>query len=115
MKLTMHFLNVKNSPALDERIEKKSSKLEKYTTKECQLKWSCYAKEGRQVVELLLVGEKGELQAKANNSNLYKAMDLAVEKLEKQLHKNKQQVKQKLHRKQADLVILERSRSKSCH
>ena len=89
MKVTISFLNLEHTPALDERIQEKSAKLEKFIDGEINLKWSCYVKEGQHYAEVDLNGPTFHYHATGHTDNLYKTIDVAVEKLEKQLSKKK--------------------------
>lgn len=106
MKVTISFLHLEHTPALDERIEEKSERLQKYLGKNSHVKWSCYIKNNLHYAELDLTGKGQDFHAAAHSDNLYKTLDIVVEKLEKQLKKRKDKLKNKLHRK-SHLVLVQ--------
>ena len=108
MKITITFLHLEHTESLDERIREKSQKLKKFFQGEPHIKWTCYVKNGRHYAEVSIHGgKKSNYHATAHSENLYKTIDLAVEKVEKQLHKHKDKVKNKIHKKKKEKVILE--------
>jgi putative sigma-54 modulation protein len=107
MKVTISFKHLEHTPALDKKINDKSSKFEKYFEGKGSIKWTCYVKDGYHYSEAHLYGPQFEYYAKAKSENLYKSFDMVVSKLEKQLDKKKNLVKNKLHRKREPLVILD--------
>jgi putative sigma-54 modulation protein len=110
MKITISFKNLKHTPALDLRIKEKSAHLNKFFEEEStRINWVCYVKEGVHYAEVSLHGLHKDYHATAKADNLYKTFDLAVSKLEKQLAKKKDKVKNKLHknRRGTEIVILD--------
>lgn len=107
MKLTVAFKHLEHTPSLDERIEEKSQKLIKYLGEDVHVNWICSAKDGEHVAELDVRGPSFEYFAKASSSNLYKSFDLAISKVEKQLAKKKEKMKNKIHRRGQEVVILD--------
>jgi len=89
MKVTITFLHLEHTEALDERIYEKSAKLEKFIDGEINLKWSCYVKEGNHYAEVDLNGPTFHYHATGHTDSLYKTIDVVVDKLEKQLCKKK--------------------------
>ena len=107
MKVTIEFLHLDHTPSLDERITEKSQKFEKYFEHDTKLKWTCFVKEGVHYAECTLKSSHHNFYAKAKADSLYKTIDLACEKLERQVVKKKEKIKNKLHRKKPVLVINE--------
>ena len=105
MKVTISFIHMEHTPALDERINEKSSKFEKYFEGDGRIKWTCYVQDKKHYSEVHLYGPHGQWHATAAADNLYKSMDLVVEKLEKQVDKSKHKVKNKIHRGKFPLEI----------
>lgn len=89
MKVTISFLHLEHTEALDERIHEKSAKLKKFIDGEINLKWSCYVKEGNHYAEVDLNGPTFHYHATGHTDSLYKTIDVVVDKLEKQLSKKK--------------------------
>jgi putative sigma-54 modulation protein len=107
MNLKITFKNLDHTPALDERIREKTEKLDKYFSKETIVKWTCYCKEGSQIAEIVFRGPRFEAKASGKSGNLYKSLDKAVNKMEKQLCKHKEKSKNRMHKKDCTPVILD--------
>lgn len=86
-----------HSSALDERIHEKSETFEKYFQGYTNLNWFCYTQNGQHWAELKLHGPKFDFFAKACADNMYKALDLVVEKMERQIEKQKTAKGSKIH------------------
>jgi|GEM_PF-269678 len=98
MKLKISFKHLKHTPALDERIKQKSEKFEKYFQGNISLEWVCWVHENEHWAELKLHGPKFDFFAKACADNMYKSLDLVVDKMERQIEKEKDIKRNKLHR-----------------
>ncbi|MGB0452724.1 MAG: ribosome hibernation-promoting factor, HPF/YfiA family [Bacteriovoracaceae bacterium] len=107
MRVTIEFQQLEHTPSLDEKIKQKSQKFEKYFRNEVGLKWRCYVKSGVHHAECTIHGHRETIHAKAHSDNLYKTLDKVCEKLEKQINKSKQKVKNKIHRKQGNVIFFE--------
>lgn len=106
MKITTSFLHLEHTNALDEKINESSAKLGKFFKDKGTLKWSCYVKNGQHYAEVYFHAPHCEYHAKAFSENLYHSIDLAVEKIEKQVHKKKDKYN-KLHREHSEMIILD--------
>jgi putative sigma-54 modulation protein len=98
MKVQISFKNLKHTDAIDQKIREKSLKLEKYLGDQTSLNWTCYIKEGKHYSDLKLIGPRFEFNAKASSDNMYKTLDLAISKIEKQIHKKKDLWKNKINK-----------------
>jgi len=98
MKLTLFFKNIDHTPALDYRIEQKSEHLSKFFDGGFEVQWYCYAKTGFHSADICVIGPRYRLRATASDDNLYKCLDQVVDKMEKQLHKRKDKIREKIHR-----------------
>lgn len=107
MKVTISFIHMEHTPALDERISEKSEKFSKFFQGDGRIKWTCYVQDQKHYAEAHLYGPHGQWHASAGADNMYKSLDLVVEKLEKQLDKQKHKVKNKVHRGKTPLEIYE--------
>jgi putative sigma-54 modulation protein len=106
MKITTSFLHLEHTPALDEKIKKESERLAKFFSDKGTLKWSCYVKNGVHTAELNYLAPGCEFHAKASSENLYQSIDMAVEKIEKQVSKKKDKYN-KVHRERTQMIILD--------
>lgn len=108
MKLTISFKHLEHTPALDARIQEKARRFEKFLGGELDVKWTCTTDQGVHHTDIALNGPSFHFQASADSENLYKSFDLAVNKLEKQLQRQKAKWRNKLHRPgHKDLTYLE--------
>jgi putative sigma-54 modulation protein len=97
MKLTISFKHLDHTPALDERIREKSEKLLKYFQGNTNVHWVCWIKGDQHFAELKVHGPKFDFFAKAHTDNMYKTLDIVVEKMERQMEKQKDMMRDKLH------------------
>lgn len=107
MKVTISFIHMDHTPALDERIHEKSEKFDKFFDGNGHIKWTCYVKDQKHYAEAHMFGPHGDWHASACADNMYKSLDLIVEKLEKQIDKTKSKLKNKVHRGKVPLEIFE--------
>lgn len=98
MKLKISFKNLSHTEALDGRIKEKSEKFTKYFEGNTNINWFCGVHNGEHWAEIKFHGPKFSFFAKASSDNLYKCLDLVVEKMERQIEKQKDQKKDKLHK-----------------
>jgi putative sigma-54 modulation protein len=97
MKLKISFKHLKHTPALDERIKEKSEKLEKYFEGNTSVSWVCWVNGDEHWAEIKCHGPKFDFFAKACSDNMYKSLDLCIEKMERQFDKQKDIYKNKIH------------------
>lgn len=92
MKLNIRGKNLSVTPAIKEYIEKKLSKLDKYfkdgdnTTSNVIIK----TRANKDVIEVTILKDSMVIRAEVMDDDLYTAIDLVVEKLERQIRKNKE-------------------------
>ena len=85
------------TPAISDYVRKKVERCERYFD---HLVWAqviLYVEKYRQVAEIVIHASKTTFRSKEESIDLYAAVDLAVDKIEKQLKKYKE--KEKVHRK----------------
>lgn len=97
MKLKITFKHLDHTPALDERIREKSEKFEKYFQGNTTVQWFCWVHNDEHWAEIKVHGPKFDFFAKACADNMYKSLDLVVEKMERQIEKQKDQLRNKMH------------------
>ena len=98
MKLKITFKHLDHTPALDERIKEKSEKFEKYFEGNVTCSWVCWVHGNEHWAEVKVHGPKFDFFAKASADNMYKSLDLVVEKMERQFEKVKDQKRNKMHK-----------------
>ena len=97
MKLKITFKHLDHTPALDERIREKSEKFEKYFQGNTTVQWFCWVHNDEHWAEIKVHGPKFDFFAKAYADNMYKSLDLVVDKMERQVEKQKDQKRNKMH------------------
>lgn len=105
MKIVSSFKQLEHTPALDEKIQDKSQKLKKYFEGNFEVHWTCYVRDdGAQCADIKLLGPSFEYHAQAHSEKLYKTLDLAISKIEKQVQKKKDKWKNHISHKHAPSV-----------
>ena len=87
MKCDITFRNLEHTEALDDKIRQKSEKLSKFFGGNPEVNWVCWVQKDEQFAEVKLHDGKNHFQALASSDNLYKTIDLAIEKLQNQQKK----------------------------
>ena len=85
MKCTISFRNLDHTPSLDEKINEKSKKLERFLGPKADIKWVCWVENNNQFAELKVSDGKTNYIAKANSENLYNSLDLVINKITNQI------------------------------
>jgi putative sigma-54 modulation protein len=98
MKLKISFKHLKHTPALDQRIKEKTEKLEKYFQGNTSVHWICWVHDDQHWAEIKVHGPKFDFFAKASADNMYKSLDLCIDKMERQIEKQKDLRRNKLHK-----------------
>lgn len=97
MNLKITFKHLEHTPALDARITEKSEKFEKYFQGNLNVHWFCWVHNDEHWAEIKIHGPKFDFFAKASADNMYKALDLVVDKMERQIEKQKDIKRNKMH------------------
>jgi len=97
MKLKISFKHLDHTPALDQRIKEKSEKFGKYFQGHTSIQWFCWVHNDEHWAEIKVHGPKFDFFAKACADNMYKSLDIVVEKMERQIEKQKDMKRNKLH------------------
>ena len=102
MNLQINFHQIDSTPSIKKKIQQKSEKLKKYFDGHFDIKWTCSTgKEGHHS-HVIVAGDGFTVNADSTKDDLYKTLDDAVHKIEKQLAKRKEQIKNKIHRKHSE-------------
>lgn len=97
MQINMVARHLVLTPALTDYVRKKVEKCERYFDNVVWVQVILSVEKYRQLAEIILHAGKTTFRAKEESTDLYAAIDLAMEKIEKQLRKYKEIVK--VHRK----------------
>jgi len=93
MNVSISFKNVKHSQEVEQHLTEKSFRLTKYFEGNFSVKWFCSYKEGVHYTEAYISGPKFSFHASCKHANMYKSFDLTLDKVERQVHKQKEKFK----------------------
>ena len=97
MKFNIHGKNIEVTDAIRGHIESKIGRLEKYFKNTDLVATVNVRVRGKdQIVEVTIPTDRVTLRAEDTHSDLYAAIDLVIEKLERQIRKNKSKAKKSL-------------------
>ncbi|ABS23921.1 ribosome hibernation-promoting factor, HPF/YfiA family [Bacillus cytotoxicus] len=99
MKFNIRGENIEVTPALKEYVEKKLSKIERYFDTFPEVKVNLKVYSDKQRVEVTIPFTDLLLRAEETHSDMYAAIDLVVDKIERQIRKHKTKVNRKLREK----------------
>jgi len=109
MKTSFTFKHLKPSQKVENYAEQRLGKLEKFALKPLQIKFIFEEHRHLQSAEAVVTGYHGRHTAVARGENLFAAIDEVVDKLERQLSRQKEKVqshKKKLYRSQKLQLLL---------
>ena len=95
MKMNIQGAKIKVTPAIKSYVETKLVRLEKYfeNPEEIDAKIIIRVQGINQIIEITVPTTKFTLRAEVSHSDLYAAIDLVIDKLERQITKNKDRIK----------------------
>jgi len=100
--------NIEVTPALREYVEKKMAKLERYFDEGVEAKANVnlkYYNDQESKIEVTIPMPQLVLRAEEHHADMYAAIDLVMDKLERQIRKHKTKVNRKLREQQADAKL----------
>ena len=103
MDITISFKDIDHTPSIDSRIKKKSQRLEKFFEGRSSVQWTCFSDGVSHFAEITMEGPTFRLNAKASDRNLYHALDKVINKIEIQLKKQKEKLKNPIHQKKPEI------------
>lgn len=97
MEILIRGDKIKVTDAIKNYVEGKISKLDKYFDDPASIKGNAIirVKDNNQIIEITIPTNKFTLRAEEKNDDLYAAIDLVVDKLERQIRKNKTKLQSK--------------------
>jgi putative sigma-54 modulation protein len=110
MKFLIRGENIEVTPAIREHVEKKLSKIKRYFNEEMDFEMRVNLKvyNNKQKIEVTAPLKSIMLRAEESNHDLYVAINLVVDKLERQIRKHKTKINRKAREKSAmDFVFTE--------
>ncbi len=99
MDVKVHFTNLEPSTAVETIIKEKVLRLKKYFEGRFSVHWNCSVEKDNHASNVTVMGKNIEMNAHAKTDNMYKTIDVVMEKLEKQLSKKKDVITNKHHDK----------------
>ena len=94
MEIIIHARHLDATEAIKNYINKKASKFTKYSNKINKIQFTLKIEGTNNIVEAIYSAARATLVAEATNSDMYAAIDLVIDKLEKQIIKQKEKLKQ---------------------
>lgn len=89
MNITVNGKNIIITEGLRDAVERKLTKLEKYFSPNVEANTTLSVQKNRQIVEVTIPFNGVILRAEEDNDDMYAAIDLVLEKLERQIRKQK--------------------------
>lgn len=105
MNLNMSFKHMTASDAIKHYTREKCQKLAKYFRGKISLNWNFVVEKKNQIAHCHLVGKDIDYFGEASTEDLHASIDLVIAKIEKQVRRRKEIVKDHLHRNQKPLPL----------
>ncbi len=99
MEIIIHSRHLNATEAIKGYINKKASKLTKYSTKITKIQFTLKIEGVNNIVEAICSAAGTTLVAETSNTDMYAAIDLVMDKLDKQIIKQKEKQKQQPRRR----------------
>ncbi len=97
MHITVTFRHMESSEPLKRYAEEKTKRIEKYLEEPIEVHWVLSVEKIRHMAEATVVAKNISINAREETQDMYSAIDLAIDKLEKQVKKHKEKVKNHKH------------------
>ncbi len=97
MDVKIVFKHLEHTESLDDLIKKKSEHFKKFLEGKINVNWVCSLTDGEHLAEVKIQGPNCLFFAKAHSDTMYKSIDLAIDKIEKQVIKQKDKWKNHIH------------------
>jgi ribosomal subunit interface protein len=98
MRVQVHYQNLENSPWMDQFIERRVNKLDKYLSSAANVQVNLKY-ENRKYVTSLAIHNHHDYAFSADGANLYESFSAAVEKAMRSLGEQKRKIKDKINKK----------------
>ena len=98
MKLNMSFKHLEPTDAIKNVTQEKSQKLTTYFDGRITVTWNFTVEKIEHIAHCHVTGNHMDYFGEARTEDLYKSIDEAIEKVERQIRKHKEVVKDHLHR-----------------
>ncbi|MFZ9596434.1 MAG: ribosome hibernation-promoting factor, HPF/YfiA family [Bdellovibrionia bacterium] len=99
MNLTIAFKHMNSSDSLKSFVEEKSETLKRYFHGNISVKWTLSIEKKDHIAHCHVMGNHMDYFGEAVSEEIKASIDLAIDKIEKQIRKHKEIVKDHLHHK----------------
>ncbi|MBE6065491.1 MAG: ribosome-associated translation inhibitor RaiA [Clostridium cochlearium] len=97
MKITVTGKNIEVTNALRNVVEKKLEKLDKYFKPDIEAQVTLSVEKNRQIIEVTIPFNGVILRGEEANEDMYASIDLVIDKLERQIRKQKTKLQKRMH------------------
>ena len=95
MQITVTFKNVESSEPLKSYVQEKLNRLDKFLDNPAEASAVLSVEKFRHSAEINISGDRMTIVGREETNDMYSAIDMAVEKLEKQIKRSKQKIREK--------------------
>ena len=95
MQTSVTFKNVDSSEHLKTYVSEKLDRLDKYLDNPAEANVVLTVEKFRHIAEINLIGDRLNINGKNETNDMYSAIDMAIDRLEKQIKKNKQKIRER--------------------
>ena len=95
MELQMSFKHMESTPAIKATCEEKSEKLKHFFDGKIHVTWSFSVEKLEHIAHVHVLGSHMDYFGEARTDDLYKSIELAVEKVERQIQRKKEKITNK--------------------
>ncbi|MFQ5464752.1 MAG: ribosome hibernation-promoting factor, HPF/YfiA family [Thermodesulfobacteriota bacterium] len=93
MQVNVTFRHMESSDALRTYAEEKSSRLARYLVEPVEVHWMLSVEKIRHIADATIVAGGVSIKAREDTPDMYSAIDMTIDKLEKQVKRHKEKVK----------------------
>jgi len=93
MQISVTFKNLDPSDHLKSYVQNKLDKLDKLLDNPAEANVVLSVEKIRHIAEIKIIGDRLNINCREKTSDMYSSIDMALDKLEKQIKKNKQKIK----------------------
>jgi len=98
MNIELSFKNLEATPSAKNYVMEKTEKLKKYFQGKVHVTWNFSVERQNLIAHCHLTGNHMDYFGEAETNDIYASVDLALDRIERQLKKRKEIIKNKLHR-----------------
>ncbi len=107
MEIIIHARHLDATEAIKNYVNKKALKLTKYSNKINKIQFTLKIEGTNHIAEAVCSVARATLVAETANSDMYAAIDLVMDKLEKQIVRQKEKLKQPRRNKKGEITMEE--------